>query len=62
MLSEIAYLQGCLEAERGQVDFLQSDIRSLKGRMVVMFNRAVKMDVWIHHIGAPEPVVNDEDE
>lgn len=61
MHSEIAYLEGCLEAERGQVDSFWSDMWTFRGRLVVLFNRVVRMEVWVRRSGTPKPKVNDED-
>lgn len=49
--SEVSFHKGCLEADRGRVDSLWTDIRVLRGR-----------GAWVRQDGAPEPEVNDEDE
>lgn len=62
MLSKIAYLQGCLEAEWGLINSFRSNIQKLRGGLLVLFNRATMVDVWVRCGGAPGLEVNNENE
>lgn len=46
MHSDIAYLQGCLEAEIDHIDSLRSGIHTFRGRLVVMSNHAIRRSCW----------------
>lgn len=62
LLFEVAYVNGCLEAERSGVDSLQIDMIVVRGRLVTLSSRAVRAEAWVRRCAALEPEVNDEDE
>lgn len=60
--SEVAYLKGSLEAERGRVYSFRAEMSISRGRLAAMSSLAVRVETWVLKGSAPKPEVNDEDE